>query len=149
MPISDDSVQADLVQVGGLQLQHLMNTFSVDLVRSLNDILGSTILASKAGVDQLFAVLIEQVEGVEMRAGRDLDKLGEPITDLRHRQGPQEGEVEEGMHWCMVCTKPVLVVAIVDSNLDRHRSVYQTNDSSRHPDEVGVPAIGGTSEPDR
>ena len=50
------------------------------------------------------------------------------------------------MHWCVIGTESILIVAIVDCYLDRHRSVYQANDSGRDSDEVGVPAIGGTSE---
>lgn len=50
------------------------------------------------------------------------------------------------MHRCMIGTKSILIVAIVDNHFDRHRCVYQTNDSDRNSDEVGVPAVSGTSE---
>ena len=46
----------------------------------------------------------------------------------------------------MVSAKSILIIAIVDCDLDRHRCVYQTNDSGRDSDEVGVPAVRGTSE---
>ena len=51
------------------------------------------------------------------------------------------------MHRCMISTEAVFVVAIVDSNLNRYRCVYQTNDGGRNSDEIGVPAVSGTSEP--
>ena len=51
------------------------------------------------------------------------------------------------MHRGMVGAKSVLVVSVVDGDLDRYRSVDQTYDSGRDSDEVGVPAIGRTSEP--
>lgn len=50
------------------------------------------------------------------------------------------------MHRCVISTQAVLIIAIVDSNLDRHGSVDQTNHRGRHSDEIGVPAVGGTSE---
>ena len=46
----------------------------------------------------------------------------------------------------MVRTKAVLVVAVVDCDLDRHRSVYQTNDSGWDSDEVSVPPVRSASE---
>lgn len=82
-----------------------------------------------------------------MRASRDLDQLREAIADLCYWKGAQEGEIEEGVDRCMICSQAVLVVAVIDSNLDRHRGVNQANDSGWYSDEVGVPAVGGTSEP--
>ncbi len=46
----------------------------------------------------------------------------------------------------MIGTQTVFVVAIVDRDLDRHRCVYQANDSGRDADEVGVSSVSGTSE---
>lgn len=46
----------------------------------------------------------------------------------------------------MVSPKSVLVVSVVDGDLDRDRSINQTDDSSRDSNEVGVPAIGRTSK---
>lgn len=50
------------------------------------------------------------------------------------------------MHRCMIGTETVFIIAIIDSNLNRHRCVYQTNDSGRNSDEVCVSAVRGTSE---
>ena len=50
------------------------------------------------------------------------------------------------MHGCMISTEAVFIIAIIDSNLNRHRCVYQTNDSGRNSDEVCVSAVRGTSE---
>lgn len=47
----------------------------------------------------------------------------------------------------MVGAKSVFVVSVVDGNLDRYGSVYQTNDSGRDTNKIGIPAIGRTSEP--
>jgi hypothetical protein len=47
----------------------------------------------------------------------------------------------------MVSSKPILVVAIVDANLDRHGRVNKPNDSGWDPDEVGVSAVRSASEP--
>lgn len=50
------------------------------------------------------------------------------------------------VHWCVVCSKAVLVVAVVDSYLDRDGCVNQSNDGRWDADEVGVSAVGGASE---
>ncbi len=46
----------------------------------------------------------------------------------------------------MVGTQAVLVVAIVDSDLDRHRSIDQSNDCCWNADEVGISAVGGAGK---
>ena len=46
----------------------------------------------------------------------------------------------------MVSPKAVLVVAVVDCNFDRDRSVNETNDSSGNADEVCVASVGGTGK---
>lgn len=53
------------------------------------------------------------------------------------------------MHGSVVSSEAVLVVSIVDGNLDRHGCVNQTDDGGGHSNEVGVPAIRGTSEPSK
>ena len=147
MAVCDDPIKSNFVKVGRLQLQHLVDAFTVDLVSRRTYFLGRSIGPPKAGVNQLLTVLVQQVEGIEMRAGRNLDKFSETVTNLSDGQSAQEGEIKEGMHRCMVCTQTVFVVAIVDSYLDRHRRVNQTNDSRWDPDIIGVPTIGSTSEP--
>lgn len=76
------------MKVGGLQLQHLKDTGAVDLVRSLTDLLGSVIGATKACLDQLLAVLVEKIKCGQMSTARDLDQLGKAIADLSFRKGP-------------------------------------------------------------
>lgn len=66
MAISNDSVKADLVKVGSLELQHLVNTSPVDTVCGLSDLLGSSIRATEASADELLAVLVKQVECIEV-----------------------------------------------------------------------------------
>ena len=81
-----------------------------------------------------------------MGTSRYLDQLGKTIADLCCGQGAEERKVKEGVNRCVVRSKTVFVVAIVDGNLDRHRGVNQANDSGRDSDEVGVPAVCGTGE---
>ena len=50
------------------------------------------------------------------------------------------------MDRCMICSQAVLVVAVIDSDFDGYRGVNQANDGGGYSDEVGVPAVGGTSE---
>jgi len=78
--------------------------------------------------------------------GGDLDQLCESISDLSDWQGAEEAKVEEGVDWRVVCSQTILVVAVVDGNLDGDRGVDQTNDSGWYTDEVGVSAVGRTSE---
>lgn len=47
----------------------------------------------------------------------------------------------------MIGSEPVLVVAIVDGNLDRHGRVNKPNDSGWDSDIVGVSAVRSASEP--
>ncbi|CAI6341799.1 unnamed protein product [Periconia digitata] len=57
--IGDDTVQTNLVKVRSLQLQHLVDASTVDLICSLTDFLGSIIGTTKACLNQLLAVLVK------------------------------------------------------------------------------------------
>lgn len=82
-----------------------------------------------------------------MSARRDLDQLGKSISDLRHWQRSKECKVEECLHWGMVSTQSVLVIAIVDGNFNRHRCVDQANNSRWDSDEVRVASVRSTCKP--
>ena len=144
--VGDDSVESDLVQVGGLELEHLVDASPVDRICSFGDLLGCTVGAAETSLDQLLAVLVEQVEGGQMGTSGDLDQLCETVSDLGSRQSAEEGEIEECVHWCMVGAQAVLVVAVVDGDLDGNGGVDQTNNRGGHTDEVGVSAVGCASE---
>lgn len=146
MTVGNDSVKTNLVKVGGLKLQHLVDTVTVDLVGSIADLLGSTITATEASRDELLTVLVEQVEGVKVGTGGDLDQLCEAVADLSIGESAEESEVKEGVHGSVVGTQTVLVVAVVDGDLDGDGSVNETNDGGRNTNVVGVSAVGGTSE---
>ena len=118
--ICDDSIQPDLMKIRGLKLQHLMYAFLVNLVRRRANLFCCTIRAAKSRGDEPLAVFVQKVESVEMGACRDFDQLRETIPDLRSGEGAQKGEIEEGVHRCMIGTEAVLIIAIIDSNLDRH-----------------------------
>ena len=147
MTIRNDSIQADLVKIRRLKFQHFVYALLVNLVRRGANFFGSAIRATKPRVDELLAVLIQEIERIKVRARRNFDQFCKTISDLCSGQGAKEGEIEKGVHRCMVSTEAVFVIAIVDSNLNRHRCVYQTNDGGRDSDEIGVPAVSGTSEP--
>lgn len=146
MAVGNDSVKTNFVEVGGLKLQHLVDTSAVDLVGSIANLLGSTITTTEASGDELLTVLVQQVEGVEVGTGGDLDQLCETVADLSIGESAEEGKVKEGVHGSVVGTKTVLVVVVVDANLDGDGSINQTNDSGGHTDEVGVSAVSRTSE---
>jgi len=144
--VGNDSVKTNLVEVGGLKLQHLVDTSAVDLVGSIANLLGSTITTTEASGDELLTVLVQQVEGVEVGTGGDLDQLCKTVANLGIGESAEEGKVKEGVHGSVVGTKTVLVVVVVDANLDGDGSINQTNDSGGHTDEVGVSAVSRTSE---
>lgn len=83
--VSNDSVETDLMQVRGFELQHLIDTCSVYLIGSFFNCDGSTIGPAKRRVDQLFAELVEQIKGGKVSAARDLDELSKAIADLSDR----------------------------------------------------------------
>lgn len=145
MTVGNNTVKTDLVEIGRLELQHLVNASTIDGVSGLADLLVIT-FAAEASSNQLLAVLVEQIECGLVSTCRDLDQLSKAISDLRLRKSLQEREVQEGMHRSVVSTEPVLVVAIVNGDLDTDTGVNETNDSCGNADVVGVPSIGSARE---
>lgn len=79
-----------------------------------------------------------------MRAGSNLDQLCKTISDLCCGKSAEEGEIQEGVDWCVVSTESVLVVAVVDGYLDGNRCIDQTDDCGWDTNEVGVTAVCST-----
>ncbi len=73
------------MQIWRLELEHFMNALLVDFVRSFADLISSPIGSSKSSLDQLFAVFVQKVKGVQVRAGRDLDQLRKTVSYLSGR----------------------------------------------------------------
>lgn len=146
MAVSDDTVKTDFVKVGCLKLQHFVDAVTVDLVTCISDFLRSAVLATETGSNDLLGVLLEKLESFKVSTCGDLDQLCESVSDLGFRQSLEEGEVEEGLHGSVVGTQTVLVLAVVDGDLDGDGGIDETDDGGRDTDEVGVAAVGGTSE---
>jgi len=144
--VGNDTVKADLVEVWSLELQHLKDTSTVDLIGSVVDLLVSAIGTTEASANELLAVLVKQVESWEMATSGDLDQLCESVPDLSLWQSAEEAEVEEGVHWGVVSSQAVLVVAVVDGDLDGDRSVNETNDGGWDTDVVGVATVSSACE---
>ena len=142
MTVGNDTVKTNLVEVGCLELEHLVNTSPVDLVGCLLDLLLSTVGVAESGVDELLGVLVEKVKCGQVSTAGDLDQLCETVSDLRSGKSTEETEVKEGVDGGVVCTEAVLVVGVVDADLDGDRSVDQANDGCGNADEVGVAAVG-------
>jgi hypothetical protein len=115
--VGNDTVKTDLVEVGCLELQHLEDTGAVYLIRCLS-YLRVDIVTAEARCDQLLAVLVEKLECWPVATSRDLNQLSKAVSDLCLWERLQERKVEECVHWCVVSTKSVLVVAVVDGDLD-------------------------------
>jgi hypothetical protein len=145
MAVGDDTVKTDLVKVGCLQLQHLVDASTVDGVSSLADLL-VVAFATEASSDQLLAVLVKKIECGLVSTCRDLDQFGKAVSDLCLGECPQEREVQEGVHGSVVSTQPVLVVAVVNGDLDTDTGVDETNDSCGDTNVVGTPAVRSTSK---
>lgn len=121
--VCDDTIEHDLVQVWSLKLQHLVDRFAIDLIRGLYQLSRGAVCPSKSLPNELLAVFVQEIEGIKVGAGGDLDQLGETVSYLRDRQGTEEGEIEEGVDGSVIGTQAILVIAIVDRDLDRHRSI--------------------------
>ena len=134
------------MQVRCLQLQHLMDTLTVDLIRRIDQFFRTAIRSAETLLDQLLTVLVQQIEGSLVRACRDLDQLRETVADLCGRESSQECEIEEGVDRGVIRSEPVLVVAVVDGNFDGDRGVYQSDDCSWDSNEVRVAAISSACE---
>lgn len=144
--VGNDTVETNLVEVGCLELQHLVDTSPVDLVGCFLDLLLSTIGVTESGLDELLGILVEKVECGQVSTAGDLDQLCETVPDLRSGKCAEETKVEEGVLGCVVGTKTVLVVAVVDTDLDGDGGVNQANDGGGNADEVGVAAVGSTGK---
>jgi len=59
-------------------------------------------------------------------------------------QGLEEVEVKEGVHWSVISTKTIFIVAMVYGDFDTEASVDETNDSCRNADIVCVSSICST-----
>jgi hypothetical protein len=143
--VCDDTVKANLVEVGGLKLQHLKDTGAVYFIRCLS-YLRVDIVTTEARGDQLLAVLVEKLESWPVAASGDLDQLCKAVSDLCFRECLEEREVEECVHGCVVSSKSVLVVAVVDGDLDTDASVDQANDCCWNADVVRGPTVSRTSK---
>ena len=132
--ICDDTVKTDLVEVGGLELEHLVDTVAADRVTCLGDLLGCTVLATESTGDDLLCVLLEELESLEVGTCGDLDQLSESVADLAFGKCLEEGEVKEGHHGSVVGTQTVLVRAVVDGNLDGDGGIDETDDSGGNTD---------------
>ena len=129
MTVRNDTIQPNLMKIGGLELQHLVDSVVVDLIRSLLHLLGRIIRPAKTSVDELLTILVQQVKGIQMSTGRDFDQLRETITDLRFGQRAQEGKVQKRVDRSMIRSQTILVIAVVDCDFDGDRSIDQPNHS--------------------
>lgn len=108
----------------------------IDYVCGIFKLRAASICSTKSLGNQLLAVPVEEFEGLQIRTSRDLDQFGETVPNLGFRQRSEKGEVEKGMNWGVVGTESVLVFAMVNSHLNRDRSIDKTNDRGRNTNEI-------------
>ena len=92
----DDSVETQLVQVGGLELEHDVDTPLLDLLGGAQEVL-SSLFVTVGVLDEVLAVLDEQVPDPLIGTSGDLDQFSGTVSDLSDWQGLQEGEVKVGV----------------------------------------------------
>ena len=83
--IGNDTIQANLMEIGRFELQHLVDTLLVNFVRSITDFFASSISASEPSLDQFLAIFVQKIKGGKVGTRGDLDQLGETVSDLRRR----------------------------------------------------------------
>lgn len=116
--VRDNTIQADLMKVRSLELQHLVDTGAIDLVCSLANLISCIVATAELSRDQPLAELIKEIKCSQMSATGDLDQFCKPIPYLTFRQGTKECEVEESVHRSVISPKTILVVAVVDRDFD-------------------------------
>ena len=145
--VGNNTVETDLVKVRRLEVEHALDSVTADGVGSLLELLGIRArgVAAVSGVDEVLAVLDEHAPGVLVSAVEDLDDLGSTVTGLADGEGLEEIKVKESMHGSVVGTETVLELLVVDADLDRDRSVDQSNEGGTNTDVVGAATVRSTS----
>ena len=131
-------------------LKHRLDTTVADLLTGGDDLL--TALVAEGSLNELLAVLDQQVVDRLVTDRGDLDELCETVSDLTSWQSLEQGEVEEGVDGGVVGSEtgvrpsylrgksprlPVLQLAVVDSDLDGDGSVDETDEGGGDSDKVG------------
>lgn len=134
-----------------------------DLLTWLSNVF-SALLEPETSLNQLLAMLDEQIPDRLVTDRGNLDELGETVSDLSDGQGLEERKVEESVEGGVVCSKPavsaissdhhnigsledspVLKLSVVDSDLDTDTGVDQTDQCGRDSDKVGCSSVRSTS----
>lgn len=89
---------------------------------------------------------VQEVEGALVGTSCDLDQLCKSVPDLGGWKGFQEGEIQEGVDWCVVGPESVLVISIVDCNFNGNGGIDQSNDGGWDSNEVAVSSVCCTSK---
>lgn len=66
--IGNDTIKHNLMQIGRLQLQHLMNTSSANSIRRDLQLHTGTVRSTEAGANEVLTMLVEQIESLSMSA---------------------------------------------------------------------------------
>lgn len=118
MSVGNDTVKHNLVKVGSLKFQHLINTVSADSVSNLLELLRNAISTTESSINQLLAVLLEKIIRLLMSTGRNLDQLSKAVADLGLGKSSQKGKIKECVRGRVVGSQTVLVAAIVYGDFD-------------------------------
>jgi hypothetical protein len=140
---SDDTVKTKLVQVGRLELEHGVDTTSCDFkAGSANGI--ASLLVAETGLNELLAVLDEQLPNGLVTDRGNLDQLSETVANLSNWQCLEEREVKECVERSMVGAETVLELFVVDADLDTDASVDQADKSGGDTNEVARASVRST-----
>ena len=100
MPKLYSSAWPSFVHALSLFVQVFANAYTADLCAHPCNPFISTVFHPKACSDELFAPLLHEYEGLLVRGGCNLHKLGKPITHLWYEQGSKERQVNECADRC-------------------------------------------------
>ena len=120
MAVCNNTIQSNLMKVWSLKFEHLMNSSSDNDIRCSTHLLWCAICSAKTSADKLLAVAFKELKGGQVSTRRNLDQFCKAVSYLSLWQGAQKREVQECFHWCMICSQPIFVVAVVDSHFDGH-----------------------------
>lgn len=99
-------------------LEHGLDTSVTNLRTSRSNVFPSVV--PKARLDQLLSVLYQEVPNGLITDGSNLDQLCETVSDLSNGESLEEGEVEEGVEGCVVCSE-TRVSSTCEQNRNTHR----------------------------
>ena len=145
--VGDDPVEVELVQVGHLEVEHRADRLVGDPVPD-----PPQLRRCRRGGRSAVCSSSSRGAPAARRSRRSpttaiLTSSAMPLRTWAIGSVARKREVEDHLLGGVVGAEPVLEVAVVDRDLDRHAGVDQPDQRRRHADVVGAAPVGGAGEP--